>query len=64
MISRTELCAQKYQPFAAIHFEGQTGFAQNWNGPGLIGEALSNEGATSVAMMSSTLTRNGVPLIG
>ena len=36
---------------------------QNWNGPGLIGDASSNEGATSVAVMSSTLTRNGVPTI-
>jgi hypothetical protein len=63
MISRTSLSWQVYQPFRDIQSAGHSGFLQNWNGPGLMGEACSNDGATSVAMMSNTLTLNGVPLI-
>lgn len=63
MISRTPLRRQKSQPRSVIQRSGQDGFAQNWNGPGLSGEASPNEGATSVAMMSRTLMRNGVPWI-
>ena len=63
MISRTSLCWHVYQSLRDIQSVGHSGFLQNWNGPGLIGDACSNDGATSVAMMSNTLTRNGVPTI-
>ncbi len=63
MISRTSLRLQRSQPRSAIQRGGQAGSVQNWNGPGLIGDASPNEGATSVAVVSSTLIRNGVPWI-
>ena len=63
MISRISLRLQSIQPRAAVHRDGQRRSAQNWNGPGLIGDASPNEGATSVAVVSSTLMRNGVPSI-
>ena len=63
MISRTPLRLQRSHPRAAIQRDGQAGSVQNWNGPGLIGEASPNEGATSVAVVSRTLIRNGVPSI-
>jgi glycosidase len=63
MISRTLLRLQVSQPRIAIQRDGQDGSEQNWNGPGLIGEASPNEGATSVAVVSNTLMRNGVPSI-
>ena len=63
MISRTPLRLQRSQPRTAIQRGGQAASVQNWNGPGLIGDAAPNEGATSVAVVSSTLMRNGVPSI-
>ena len=63
MISRTPLRLHCSQPRIAIQRGGQAGSVQNWNGPGLIGDASPNEGATSVAVVSSTLMRNGVPSI-
>ena len=63
MSSRTSDLRQNRFPRSRIQRRTQAGSAWNWNGPGLIVVRPDQAGGISTAVMSMTLTRNGVPSI-